>query len=65
MWTLLISQECAKRWQHSLDPNLDHSEWKEQDDDRLLAAATLYGRNWKMIKDREIPDRSATDIKNR
>lgn len=64
-WIGLIAQECAKRWQHSLDPSLDHSEWKTQDDDRLLAAVTIYGRNWKTIKDREFPGRSTTDIKNR
>ena len=64
-WISLIAQECAKRWQHSLDPSLDHSEWKNHDDDRLLAAVTMYGRNWKTIKDREFPGRSTTDIKNR
>jgi hypothetical protein len=23
------SPECAKRWQQSLDPDLDHSEWSD------------------------------------
>lgn len=64
-WIMLIAKECAKRWQNSLDPNLDHSEWRNQDDDRLLAAVTLYGRNWETLKDIEFPGRSTTDIKNR
>jgi len=23
--------ECAKRWQQSLDPELDHSEWRDEE----------------------------------
>jgi hypothetical protein len=26
-----FSIECAKRWQQSLDPELDHSEWREEE----------------------------------
>ena len=57
--------ECAKRWHHSLDPNLDHSEWIPKDDARLLTAVEIYGRNWKIIGTKEFPGRSATDLKNR
>lgn len=57
--------ECAKRWQHSLDPSLDHSEWVPEDDARLLAAVDSYGRVWKTIGDKEFPGRSTTELKNR
>jgi hypothetical protein len=59
------ADQCAKRWHHSLDPNVDHSEWKQEEDDRLLNAVNIYGRNWKIIGEKEFPGRSTTDIKNR
>lgn len=62
---LTVVIECAKRWHHSLDPTLDHSEWVPADDARLLAAVTSYGRVWKTIGGREFPGRSATALKNR
>lgn len=62
---MLTREECAKRWQHSLDPNIDHSEWSTQDEDRLLLAVSIHGRNWKTIGQKEFPTRSTTDIKNR
>ena len=57
--------ECAKRWNHSLDPTLNHSEWEPEDDNRLFAAVASYGRVWKTIGDKEFPRRSATELKNR
>jgi hypothetical protein len=57
--------ECSKRWQHSLNPSLDHSKWSEQDDEKLLRAVKVHGRNWKTISMAVFPTRSGTDIKNR
>ena len=57
--------ECAKRWHHFLDPNLDHSEWLPEDDTRLLAAVASHGRVWKSLGEKEFPGRSATELKNR
>jgi len=62
---LTIDLECAKRWHHSLDPTLDHSEWVPCDDARLFAAVASYGRVWKSIGEKEFPGRSATELKNR
>ncbi|ERF74165.1 hypothetical protein EPUS_09249 [Endocarpon pusillum Z07020] len=62
---LTIDVECAKRWHHSLDPSLDHSEWVPEDDARLLAAVASCGRVWKTIGKKEFPGRSATELKNR
>ncbi|KAL9005012.1 MAG: hypothetical protein Q9188_002193 [Gyalolechia gomerana] len=53
------------RWQHSLDPNIDHSAWLPEADGRLLAAVAQYGRTWKAIGEKEFPGRSATELKNR
>ena len=57
--------ECAKRWHHSLDPSLNHSEWSLDEDERLLVAVDTHGRSWKTIQTKEFPGRSATDLKNR
>lgn len=57
--------ECGKRWQHFLDPSIDHSEWEADEDNRLIAVVEKYGRNWKVIVENEFPGRSVTDVKNR
>lgn len=61
----MMISECAKRWQHSLDPSVDHSEWTPEMDERLMAAVEKFGRNWRAIGEREFRHRSTTDIKNR
>ncbi|KAF3483337.1 uncharacterized protein GIQ15_02661 [Arthroderma uncinatum] len=59
------ADQCAKRWLHFLNPSLNHSEWSEQEDERLLAAVERSGRNWRRIVDEILHGRSATDAKNR
>ncbi|EFR04742.1 hypothetical protein MGYG_07750 [Nannizzia gypsea CBS 118893] len=59
------ADQCAKRWLHFLSPNLNHGEWSEQEDERLLAAVERGGRNWRKIVDEILQGRSATDAKNR
>lgn len=60
-----MREECAKRWRHALDPNIDHSEWTEDEDKRLVNAVKQFGHNWRSISNKEFPSRSTTDIKNR
>ncbi|KAI5787987.1 hypothetical protein FPQ18DRAFT_345276 [Pyronema domesticum] len=57
--------QCAKRWQDALDPNLDHSDWVDEDDATLLEAVEKYGRNWKTIVEQYFPRRSRLSAKNR
>ncbi|KAL6708038.1 hypothetical protein ACN47E_003472 [Coniothyrium glycines] len=71
-WTLVAScvgsrsaDQCAKRWQQSLDPDLDRSEWRESEDRLLLDATQRLGRHWKDIQRENFPGRSKNDIKNR
>ncbi|PVH99734.1 hypothetical protein DM02DRAFT_528409, partial [Periconia macrospinosa] len=71
-WTLVAdvvhsrsADQCAKRWQQSLDPDLDHSEWCESDDKLLIDAVQRHGRHWKDIQSEHFQGRSKNCIKNR
>ncbi|KAK3201461.1 hypothetical protein GRF29_185g1026171 [Pseudopithomyces chartarum] len=71
-WTLVANvvgsrsaDQCAKRWQQSLDPDLDRSEWKDTDDQILIDAVHRYGRHWKDIQRQHFQGRSKNCIKNR
>ena len=59
------ADQCAKRWQQSLDPRLDRSEWREAEDSALLAAVERLGRHWKDIQGQYLPHRSKNCVKNR
>jgi hypothetical protein len=61
----LIKVECAKRWQHFLNPGLDRSEWTPEEDEILLSEVEKRGRNWKQIVDEVLQRRSPNDAKNR
>ncbi|GAE00032.1 hypothetical protein PVAR5_8764 [Paecilomyces variotii No. 5] len=71
-WTLVASQvgsrsadQCAKRWQHNLDPRLDHQRWTPKEDELLLESVGRYGREWRKIQEKHYSTRSANDLKNR
>ncbi|KAL4735135.1 hypothetical protein BDV11DRAFT_196681 [Aspergillus similis] len=57
--------QCAKRWHHSLDPNVKRGPWTAEEDSSLLEAVRKIGRDWKEIGRELFPSRSTTDIKNR
>ncbi|KAK8062907.1 hypothetical protein PG997_015004 [Apiospora hydei] len=59
------ADQCAKRWQQSLDPNIKHGNWTEEEDDRLLRAVEKHGRQWKQIQESYYQSRSRNDLKNR
>ncbi|KAF2713141.1 hypothetical protein K504DRAFT_461724 [Pleomassaria siparia CBS 279.74] len=71
-WTLVANtvqsrsaDQCAKRWQQSLDPDLDRSEWRDSEDKVLIEAVQKLGRHWKDIQRHHFPGRSKNSIKNR
>ncbi|PSN71244.1 hypothetical protein BS50DRAFT_570638 [Corynespora cassiicola Philippines] len=71
-WTLVAghvgsrsADQCAKRWQQSLDPDLDRSEWRDSDDKILIEAVQRLGRHWKDIQRDHFQGRSKNCIKNR
>ncbi|GAM35871.1 DNA-binding protein [Talaromyces pinophilus] len=59
------ADQCAKRWQHSLNPSVLHTKWEAEDDQKLLRAVEEFGRSWTRISEKRFPTRSPTDIKNR
>ncbi|KAI1122065.1 hypothetical protein F5Y10DRAFT_271450 [Nemania abortiva] len=72
-WTLVSERvgtrnpdQCAKRWQHCLDPSLDRSEWTQEEDTRLM---TMVPQSSDKISWRDLavlfPGRSTTNMKNR
>ncbi|KIX05319.1 uncharacterized protein Z518_06191 [Rhinocladiella mackenziei CBS 650.93] len=58
------ADQCAKRWTQCLDPNIDHSDWKEEEDNRLLAQVAETGRDWRKIAEL-FPGRTKLGLKNR
>ncbi|KAL4789760.1 hypothetical protein BDV19DRAFT_382866 [Aspergillus venezuelensis] len=62
---LTCHSECAKRWHHSLDPNVKRGPWTTDEDRSLIEAVQRVGRDWKEIGRELFPSRSTTDIKNR
>ncbi|KAH7322543.1 hypothetical protein B0I35DRAFT_476485 [Stachybotrys elegans] len=57
--------QCAKRWQYSLDPRLDHGQWTPEEDEFLVTLVQAHGRDWKLIHEQEFPKRSRNELKNR
>lgn len=71
-WTVVAQEvgsrsgdQCAKRWNHSLNPALDRSEWSAIEVQTLIEATKTYGSHWKEIQKKFFPGRSANDVKNR
>ncbi|KAK2736775.1 hypothetical protein FQN57_000547 [Myotisia sp. PD_48] len=58
------ADQCAKRWQHFLDPSLDRSEWTKDDNQTLLQAVQQHGRKWLEIRNQLFPSRSPNTLKN-
>ncbi|KAL9599303.1 MAG: hypothetical protein Q9219_003930 [cf. Caloplaca sp. 3 TL-2023] len=59
------ADQCAKRWQQSLDPELDHSDWSDDDNQLLLQIVEEVGRQWTLIQGLHFSGRSKNAIKNR
>lgn len=57
--------QCAKHWTNTLDPDISHGGWTDQDDRVLRDAVHLHGRAWKKISARYFPTRSTLEVANR
>ena len=57
--------QCWKRWNDSLDPQLNHSQWTPAEDVILEEAVLRCGRLWSKIATEALPGRSGLACKNR
>ncbi|KAI0836460.1 hypothetical protein F5Y06DRAFT_288430 [Hypoxylon sp. FL0890] len=57
--------QCAKRWNEKLNPELDHSPWSSREENLLLQLVDLYGHNWKFMAKSFLQGRAPLSLKNR
>ncbi|KAI8627869.1 Homeodomain-like protein [Xylariaceae sp. FL1651] len=57
--------QCAKRWNENLNPDLDRSPWSPIEDKLLLHVVDVYGRNWKFLANNFLESRAPLALKNR
>ncbi|OJJ07407.1 hypothetical protein ASPVEDRAFT_88657 [Aspergillus versicolor CBS 583.65] len=60
-----LPDQCSKRWSQSINPDIDHSPWTQQEDDRLLEQVNKHGHYWQQIVSLYFPGRTSLAAKNR
>ena len=70
-WNLIASKmrgrtvrQCRERWINYLDPNLNKSQWTEEEDKLLYQKFNEIGRKWKIISS-FFKNRTDINVKNR
>lgn len=59
------SGQCAKRWNDTLNPDIDRSAWSSEEDKKLLDAVSTHGTSWTTIVKSYFSGRTALAAKNR
>ncbi|KAL7140983.1 hypothetical protein ABFS83_08G024200 [Erythranthe nasuta] len=57
-------KSCRLRWYNQLDPNINKRELTEEEEQRLMAAHSIYGNKWAFISRRFFPGRTDNAVKN-
>ncbi|XP_037442572.1 uncharacterized protein LOC119311052 isoform X1 [Triticum dicoccoides] len=50
--------QCSERWRNVLDPDIEHGEWRPEEDSKLLASVHEVGPCWSKIAGAMIPHRT-------
>uniref|UniRef100_A0ACD5UMZ4 Uncharacterized protein n=1 Tax=Avena sativa TaxID=4498 RepID=A0ACD5UMZ4_AVESA len=50
--------QCSERWRNVLDPDIDHGEWRPEEDSKLLDSVHKIGACWSKIAGAMIPHRT-------
>lgn len=56
--------QCEERWHEKLDPAIDHSEWREEEDTVLIRTAQQTDRIWYKMQKEYLPRRSVGRLEN-
>ncbi|KAJ7610151.1 Homeodomain-like protein [Roridomyces roridus] len=59
------SDQCAKRWCDTLNPNIDRTAWSLEADELLVQAVREHGTAWTKIVQMYFPGRTGLAAKNR
>ncbi|KAF9033961.1 hypothetical protein BDZ89DRAFT_947523 [Hymenopellis radicata] len=59
------TDQCAKRWNDTLNPAIDRSVWTSETDDLLRQAVQRHGKHWSLIVKTYFPGRTGLSAKNR
>ncbi|KAL4902080.1 hypothetical protein BDW74DRAFT_181242 [Aspergillus multicolor] len=60
-----LPDQCSKRWSHAINPDIDHSPWTSQEDERLIQYVNKHGHYWQQIVSLYFPGRTSLAAKNR
>lgn len=57
-------RQCRERYRNYLNPNIEHSEWTKEEDQKILYHYSQFGNQWKKISE-FLPGRTGNSIRNR
>nr|ANM86448.1 hypothetical protein [Cladonia uncialis subsp. uncialis]AUW31226.1 hypothetical protein [Cladonia uncialis subsp. uncialis] len=59
------SDQCSSHWNQTLNPDIDYSDWTNDEDGKILLGVQRFGTNWSKITSIYLPHRTSLALKNR